>query len=67
MKVGDVIIEFEGKKVTDAMDLPLWIARTPVEKRVVVKVQRDRKELDLDFVVSSLPEGAVQSTVNGNG
>jgi serine protease Do len=67
MKVGDVIIEFEGKKVTDAMDLPLWIARTPVEKRVVVKVQRDRKELDLDFVVSSLPEGAVQSTVNGTG
>ena len=67
MKVGDVIIEFEGKKVTDAMDLPLWIARTPVEKRVVVKVQRDRKELDLDFVVSSLPEGPVQSTVNGTG
>jgi S1-C subfamily serine protease len=56
-----VIIEFDGKKVTDAMDLPLWIARTPVEKHVPIKVQRDRKELNLDLVVSALPEGALQS------
>lgn len=61
IKVGDVIIEFDGKKVTDAMDLPLWIARTPVEKHVPIKVQRDRKELDLDLVVNALPEGHLQS------
>lgn len=61
MKVGDVIIEFDGKKVTDAMDLPLWIARTPVEKHVPIRVQRDRKEVNLDLIVSALPDGPVQS------
>ena len=61
MKVGDIIIEFDGKKVTDAMDLPLWIARTPVEKHVPIRVQRDRKEVNLDLIVSALPDGPVRS------
>lgn len=60
MKVGDVITEFDGKQVTDAMDLPLWIARTPVDKRVTVKVRREQKEMDLDLTLSSIPEGSMQ-------
>ena len=57
MKVGDVIIEFDGKKVVDAMDLPLWIARTPVDKNVAVKVQRERQQVELQLIVTALPEG----------
>lgn len=57
MKVGDVIIEFDGKKVVDAMDLPLWIARTPVDKSVAVKVQRERQQVELQLIVTALPEG----------
>jgi serine protease Do len=61
MKVGDVIVEFDGKKVTDAMDLPLWIARTPVNKKVPVKIQREQKEMSLNLVMSSIPEGSMQA------
>jgi serine protease Do len=61
MKVGDVIVEFDGKKVIDAMDLPLWIARTPVNKQVPVKIQREQKEMNLNLVVSSIPEGRMQA------
>jgi serine protease Do len=60
MKVGDIITEFDGKQVTDAMDLPLWIARTPVDKRVTVKVQREQKEMHLDLTLTSIPEGSMQ-------
>jgi len=57
MKVGDVIIEFDGKKVVDAMDLPLWIARTPVDKSVAVKVQRERQQVELQLTLTMIPEG----------
>ncbi|HEX7230172.1 MAG TPA: trypsin-like peptidase domain-containing protein, partial [Candidatus Binatia bacterium] len=56
IKLGDVILEYDGKPVTDALDLPLWIARTPVAKRVGVKIQRDREEMKLDVTVAELPE-----------
>jgi serine protease Do len=56
IKLGDVILEYDGKPVTDALDLPLWIARTPIAKRVAVKVHRDRQEMSLDLSVAELPE-----------
>jgi serine protease Do len=61
VKVGDVIVEFDGKKVVDAMDLPLWIARTPVDKSVAVKVQRERQEVQLDLTVSPMPEAPLRA------
>lgn len=56
IKLGDVILEYDGKPVTDALDLPLWIARTPIATRVGVKIQRDREEMRLDVTVTELPE-----------
>ena len=56
IKLGDVILEYDGKPVTDALDLPLWIARTPIATRVGVKIQRDREEMRLDVTVAELPE-----------
>jgi serine protease Do len=56
IKLGDVILEYDGKPVTDALDLPLLIARTPIAKRVGVKIQRDREEIVLDLTVAELPE-----------
>lgn len=61
VKVGDVIVEFDGKKVTDAMDLPLWIARTPIDKTVAIKVQREQQDVKLNFTVSAIPEGRLQA------
>jgi serine protease Do len=61
VKVGDVIVEFDGKKVTDAMDLPLWIARTPIDKTVAIKVQREQQDVKLNFTVRAIPEGRLQA------
>jgi serine protease Do len=56
MKVGDVIVEFDGKKVLDALDLPLWIARTPIDTSVPVKVQRELQVVQLQMTLTALPE-----------
>jgi len=60
IKLGDVILEYDGKPVIDALDLPLWIARTPIAKRVGVKIHRDREEMRLDLTVAELPEIQLQ-------
>jgi serine protease Do len=64
IKLGDVIVEFDGRKVVDAMDLPLWIARTPIDKSVSIKVQRERQEMDLNLIVSSMPETPARARGN---
>lgn len=60
IKPGDVITEFDGKTVSDALDLPIWIARTPIAKQVRLKVQRDRREIRLNLTVAELPERPMQ-------
>jgi serine protease Do len=60
MKVGDVITEYDGKKVTDALDLPLLIARTPIAKQVPVTIHREKQELRLALIVAELPERPMQ-------
>jgi serine protease Do len=61
MKVGDVITEFDGKKVSDALELPLWISRMPIEKRVAMKVLRQQQEIQVNLVVAALPERTDQA------
>jgi serine protease Do len=56
VRTGDVILEFDGKKVIDAMDLPLWIARTPIDQNVALRIQRERQELRVTLRVSPMPE-----------
>ena len=55
IKVGDVITEYDGKSVTDALELPLWIARTSVSKRVALKLQRNNHEVRVNLTVAALP------------
>jgi serine protease Do len=63
IKVGDVITEYDGKTVTEALELPLWIARTPLTKRVAVKLKRDNQEVSVDLVVAALPNLPTQTQV----
>ena len=39
-------IEFDGKEVKDSGDLPIIVARTPVDRRVRMKVLRDKKRFN---------------------
>jgi serine protease Do len=61
IRVGDIITEYDGKKVTDALDLPLLIARTPLSKPVQVKVERAKQPLDLALTLVELPEQPLQA------
>ncbi len=44
LKEGDVVIEFNGKKVTDSRQLRLMVAQCPPKTKVTLRVLRDGKE-----------------------
>jgi serine protease Do len=67
VKVGDVIVEFDGKEVKDSGDLPIIVARTPVEKKVRMKVLRDKKEMTLTVAVGELKDEEVVATAPEKG
>lgn len=56
VQVGDVIVEFDGKELKRSSDLPLIVARTPVGKKVRLKILRDGRELTLHVTVGEAKE-----------
>jgi serine protease Do len=67
VKVGDVIVEFDGAAIKDSGELPIVVARTGVEKKVRLKVLRDKKELMLNVVVGELKEEEVVASAPEKG
>jgi serine protease Do len=53
---GDVILTFDGKKVTDMRHLPRLVAETAVDKVVDVSVWRKKAQVDLKVKVGRLQE-----------
>ena len=56
MLEGDVIVEFNGKKVTDFSHLRLMVAQTPPKTSVTFNVVRDGKEKRFTVTLAELPE-----------
>ena len=56
IKDGDVILEFDGKPITQMRRLPRLVADTEVGKVVPLKVWRDGKEISLKVEVAVLDE-----------
>jgi serine protease Do len=56
---GDVIVEFDGKPVTSAQELPLMVAETPLGKVVTVKVMRDKKPLEFSATITESHEAQI--------
>ncbi|HTZ18782.1 MAG TPA: DegQ family serine endoprotease [Dissulfurispiraceae bacterium] len=52
---GDVIVEYDGKVVSDPTALRNMVAKTSPEKEVTVKVLREGKYQDLVVVIAELP------------
>ena len=67
VKVGDVIVEFDGKEIKDSGELPIIVARTPVDKKVRMKVLRDKKELTLNVAVGELKDEEVVASAPEKG
>ncbi len=56
IKAGDVITEYDGRKVASSEDLPKLVADTPAGREVPVTVVRDGKTLRLQAKVTKLDE-----------
>jgi len=67
VKVGDVIVEFDGKEIRDSGELPIIVARTPIDKKVRMKVLRDKKETYLNVAVGELKDEEVVATAPEKG
>jgi serine protease Do len=57
IEAGDVIVEFNGKPITEMKDLPRTVADTPVGQSVPVKVLRKGKEILVSATVGRLEDG----------
>tara|TARA_E500000331_G_scaffold348649_1_gene390580 strand:+ start:132 stop:1559 length:1428 start_codon:yes stop_codon:yes gene_type:complete len=54
IKAGDIILEFDGKKVDTMRTLPKLVAETEVGKRVVVKIWRNQKLISKKVLLGRL-------------
>lgn len=52
IRAEDVIVEFDGKKISEVMDLRLAVANTPPGKKARVKLVRHGEEKELEVTVA---------------
>ena len=51
---GDIILEFDGKKINEMKELPKIVAQTDVGKKVEVKIWRNQKEITKTIILGRL-------------
>jgi serine protease Do len=66
VKVGDVIVEFDGHAVGESNELPMLVARTPLDKQVTLKVLRDKQPMDLPVTIAELKDDETQVASGGD-
>ena len=54
LKTGDIILEFDGKKINTMRTLPKVVAGTKVGKRVVLKIWRNNKLISKSLILGRL-------------
>jgi len=61
VKVGDVIVRFDGKEVGKSSELPTIVANTPIDKKVTLVVLRDGERKKLSVEIGKLAESASEA------
>ena len=56
IRTGDVIVEYDGKKIEESSQLPTLVARTDVGKTAELKLLRDKKEMSATVKIGELKE-----------
>lgn len=56
LKAGDVILEYDGKPISEGGELPRYVAATPVDKEVRIVVFREGAKQNILLVVGKLKE-----------
>jgi serine protease Do len=51
IKVGDILLEFDGKEVERMTQLPQMVSRTEPEKKVQVKLLRSGREVNIKVII----------------
>jgi serine protease Do len=59
LKEGDVILEFNGKPIAKANDLPAAVAQVAPGTKAALKLWRDRSEKSFDVTIGELPNERV--------
>lgn len=66
LEVGDIIVKFNGKKVSFSSDLPPLVGSTPVDSIVPVEIIRRSKYKTIQVKISELPTDDAVVAKNGN-
>jgi len=64
---GDVIVEFNGKTVSDFRHLRLMVAQTPPKTKVTLKIIRDGKSKTMTATLGTLPDEMADGSLGGHG
>jgi len=56
IQAGDVILEFDGKKIDRMRNLPRIVAETPIGQRSKVLLSRKGQQMNVDVTLGELPE-----------
>jgi serine protease Do len=56
IRQGDVILQFNGKDVEDTGHLRNMVSQTPIATKVKVRLLRQKKEVEVEVLVSELPK-----------
>jgi serine protease Do len=67
IKVGDVIVEYNGKPIEDSNQLPILVARSEIGKNVQAAVVRDKKRVPITVKVGELKEQEVVASAPKEG
>ncbi len=65
LKAGDVILEYDGKPISEGIELPRYVAATPIDKQVPIVIFRDGKKQELSVVVGRLKGDETVSAATG--
>lgn len=66
LKAGDVIVEYDGKSISEGSELPRYVAATPIDKKVRIVIFREGAKQEVLLVVGTLKDKDGDSIPNGS-
>ena len=67
IEVGDIILKFDGKAITESADLPRLVGATRPGSKVVIQVWRKGSSRDLTATVGEIPDDESATRLAGRG
>lgn len=67
LKSGDIILEYDGKTISEGNELPRYVAVTPIDKKVKLVIFRDGKKQDVFVTVAKMKDGASEAAAATEG